>query len=102
MDSIRVSEAPDSGSIPDEATKVVGCLLFVVGSFQIKTLPFNFSGLNAPVRVSTNRNKVVRADTNHGDRTVFLLIGFGVLAGMVYSNIISQQFRDNQFRMNDN
>jgi hypothetical protein len=27
MDSIRVSEAPDSGSIPDEATKKIQSLL---------------------------------------------------------------------------
>lgn len=33
--------------------------------------------------------------------TVFLLIGFGLLAVIVYSNIMSQQFRDNQFKMND-
>jgi hypothetical protein len=31
--------------------------------------------------------------------TVLLMVGFGVLAGMIYSNIISQQFRDNQFRI---
>lgn len=33
--------------------------------------------------------------------TVLLMAGFGALAAIVYSNIISQHFRENQFRMND-
>ena len=40
-----------------ETTK--GSLLLVVGSFQIKTLPFNYLGPNSPGRFYTNWNQVV-------------------------------------------
>ena len=38
MDSIRVSEAPDSGSIPDEATK----LLNVFSAYLLKTIEHDY------------------------------------------------------------
>ena len=46
------------------------------------------------------QSRDIAEDKNATWGRVFLMISFGVLAGIVYSNIISQQFRENQFKMN--
>jgi hypothetical protein len=40
MDSIRVSEAPDTGSIPVEATKVIDILRFPISKKKIRKFLF--------------------------------------------------------------
>ena len=78
----------------------------IIFQFHIKTIKDYFTFINHKSMEfkefgPLEQSKEIAENKKATWGTVLLMVGFGALAVIVYSNIISQHYRENQFRMTD-